>query len=45
MDQFWDPGHLAAVLFTIVAGVGSLVVARWRPGRWRDWVCALWPFS
>jgi hypothetical integral membrane protein (TIGR02206 family) len=40
MDHFWDPGHLTAVLFTIMAGSRLVMAARHSPGRWRNWVCA-----
>jgi len=38
MDQFWEPGHLAAVTFTVVAGAGLVVAARRAPGTWLTWV-------
>jgi hypothetical integral membrane protein (TIGR02206 family) len=41
MDQFWDPGHLAALLFATAAGAALLLAARHRPGRWRFWVGAV----
>lgn len=39
MDHFWDPSHLAAVLFALAAGAGLVVAFRRRPGNWRYWAC------
>jgi hypothetical integral membrane protein (TIGR02206 family) len=39
MDHFWDPGHLAALLFAVGAGAALVVAFRRRPGSWRYWVC------
>jgi hypothetical integral membrane protein (TIGR02206 family) len=40
MGHFWEPGHLAAVLFAVATGAGLAVAFRRRPGNWRYWACA-----